>query len=207
MEQGHPEELMLPRTKPTVSFPMSCGASPPATTPFSSTHSSMHSFHKHNSGLTDGLGIYKLIEVDTCPEATSSGMDQSTVDRQQQQSNKNTIRGSSWLRVHREGARELAGKLPEGELLQLCLTKREGEGRPELGGNLNKDLRENHSLVFLWGGGRWCLPPCLGFTVESAPCPCCTSSHAYLPGKSICRGGGWSAALAHLTACASQCLP
>ena len=154
MEPGHSEELMLPKTKPTVSFPLSCGASPPATTPFSPTHSSMHSSHKHNSGLPDGLGIYKLIEVDTCPEAAPTGVDQSAVDRQQQQSNKNTPRGSSWLRVHREEGRELAGKLPEGEMPQLCLTKTPREGHPELGGNLTKDMRETHSLVFPWGGGR-----------------------------------------------------
>lgn len=125
--QGTQKSLYYQRQNPQ-SLPLSCGASPPATTPFSPTHSSMHSSHKHNSGLPDGLGIYKLIEVDTRPEATPTGVDQSTVDRQQQQSNKNTPRGSSGLRVHREGAENLLGSFPRLRCLSFAQQRQRGRG-------------------------------------------------------------------------------
>lgn len=132
-------------------------------------------------------------------------------------------RGSSWLRVHREGARELVGKLPEGEMPQLCLPKRVGGGHCELRGSLNKALRKNHSLLLPRGGGRWRPCPLLGERPRGRPslttslqvlqwverpAPAPRSSHPHLPAAgSPSAGVGVVCSPSPPTACPSPQLP
>lgn len=78
MEQRCSEEHTLPKTKLTVSFPPSSGASPPATVPSSFTYSI------HSSTNMYWTRLYKFIGVDICPQGTPSGMGRSPIDRQPQ---------------------------------------------------------------------------------------------------------------------------
>lgn len=68
-------------------------------------------------------------------------------------------------------------------MLQLCLTRREGAGHPELGRLDQRHEKVTAGVSVGWGDG---LSPCLGLPVESAACPAPPAPpdlpRAHLPG-------------------------
>lgn len=101
--------------------------------------------------------------------ASPAAMDRSAVGRPHNKVVR-THQGELEAQGARGGARELPGKLPEGEVLQLCLTKREGAGHPELGGNLIRDTERIPAGVSV-GWGEIVSLSLLGFTggISSLP--------------------------------------